>query len=160
MKQGSQLFGASGEEATRHIQALSPGWREGQGRLSLTPVAGSLCDLRAGSAGRTQSTGASLSGLIVTPGPESALLVGGCQSGGVKGGPAPSPDPPAPYQGLGRASPSQRGLCSPGPRTPAAGSSVAMETLETLLVLSALLLLPAEAQQGRGPTLGGEGSWG
>ncbi|XP_053514123.1 small integral membrane protein 24 isoform X2 [Artibeus jamaicensis] len=50
------------------------------------------------------------------------------------------------YTGLGRASPSQRGLCSPGRHTPAASSSTTMETLKTLLVLSALFFLPAEAQ--------------
>lgn len=61
-------------------------------------------------------------------------------------GRAPAPDPPVPYQGLGRASPSQRGLCSPGRHTPAASSSTTMETLKTLLVLSALFFLPAEAQ--------------
>lgn len=66
----------------------------------------------------------------------------------------PALDPPAPYQGLGRASPSQRGLCSPGRCTPAAGFSMAMGTLGTLLVLGALFFLPAEAQQGRSPTVG------
>lgn len=71
----------------------------------------------------------------------------GCQPGGVKGGPAPAPDPPAPYQGLGRASPSQRGQHPPGLCSPAAGSSVAMGTVETLFVFSTLFLLPAEAQQ-------------
>ncbi|XP_066132641.1 small integral membrane protein 24 [Saccopteryx bilineata] len=61
--------------------------------------------------------------------------------------PCPRPSLSRAYQGLGRASPRQRGLCSPELRTPAAGSPAAMETLETLLVLSALLLSPAEAQQ-------------
>lgn len=83
----------------------------------------------------------------------------GCQPGGVKGGPAPTPDPPAPYQGQGRASPSQRGQHLPGLCSPAAGFSVAMGTVETLFVFSALFLLPAEAQQGRALTSGVVG-WG
>lgn len=79
------------------------------------------------------------------------------QPGGVKGGPAPAP--PALYQGLDRASPSQRGQHTPGLYTPAAGSSMAMGTLEILLVLSIMFLLPAEAQQGRAATSGVLG-WG
>lgn len=48
----------------------------GAGDLGLGPVPGAG-DLNAGGPGQAQGAGASLPGLIVTPGPESALLEGG-----------------------------------------------------------------------------------
>lgn len=102
--------------------------------------------------------------LIVTPGPESALLEGGgegvdANQVGQREGPSglglPRPQTCLPpYQGLGRVSPdSDRTVHS---RTWTGWILRAMGTLETLL-LSALLLSPADAQQGRAPNLWGRG---
>lgn len=131
------------------------------------PVAGSLGDPEAGGPG----WGAGLRGrtpvLIVTPGPESALLEGGVEGVdanqvGQREGPSglglPRPQTCLPpYQGLGRVSPdSDRTVHS---RTWTGWILRAMGTLETLL-LCTLLLSPAEAQQGRAPTSGaGVGGW-
>lgn len=57
-----------------------------------------------------------------------------------------------PYQGLGRVSPGSDQDCAL--QHPGCWFLGAMGTLETLLLLSALLLSPAEAQQGRALTSG------